>query len=199
MQKKSYGTLPKGAIFFWPTLYITRALSHVALFFVSHAVVSIKKMWFMDKCIWLFCGGWNRPDSPHLCLAERRCENLQSARGLARCKSGPAITWLVDVTIHCTIFQKQFSISPPTSPVLRTKYFKKSLAMENADWTSHWTSIEGAWASWRTCTPITGYFHDKRKTSKENLREVYYLLLKCSQRQCTSLPPISTKSLTIKI
>ena len=29
----------------------------------------------------------------------------------------------------------------------------------------------------RTCTPITGYFHDKTKISKENLRVGYYLLL----------------------
>ena len=43
--------------------------------------------------------------------------------------------------------------------------------------------LRGAWASWRTCTPILGYFHDKIKISKENLRVDYYLLLKCSQRQ----------------
>ena len=47
--------------------------------------------------------------------------------------------------------------------------------------------------------PITGYFHDKIKISKENLRVDYYLLLKCSQIQCTLLPPTWTKSLTIKI
>ena len=41
----------------------------------------------------------------HLYLAGRACENPQSARGLARRKSGPAITWLVGVTIYCTIFQ----------------------------------------------------------------------------------------------
>ena len=28
------------------------------------------------------------------------------------------------------------------------------------------------------CTPITGYFHDKTKISKENLQVDYYLLLK---------------------
>ena len=27
----------------------------------------------------------------------------------------------------------------------------------------------------QTCTPITGYFHDKTKISKENLRVDYYL------------------------
>ena len=59
--------------------------------------------------------------------------------------------------------------------------------------------LRGPWARWRTCTPITGYFHDKTKTSKENLRADYFLLLKCSKRQCTLLPPTWTKSLTIKI
>ena len=51
----------------------------------------------------------------------------------------------------------------------------------------------------RTCAPITGYFHDKTKISKENLRVDDYLLLKCCKRQCTLLPPTRTKSLTIKI
>ena len=41
----------------------------------------------------------------HLHLAGRSCENPQSARDPARCKSGPAITQLVGVTIYCTIFQ----------------------------------------------------------------------------------------------
>ena len=41
----------------------------------------------------------------------------------------------------------------------------------------------------QTCTPITGYFHDKTKISEENLRVDYYLLLKCSKRQCALLPP----------
>ena len=49
------------------------------------------------------------------------------------------------------------------------------------------------------CTSITGYFHDKTKISKENLRVDYYLLLKCSKKQCALLPPTWTKSLTIKI
>ena len=144
---------------------------------------------------------WNRKTffGLHLYLAKRCCKNLQSARGLARCKPSPTITWLVGVTIYCTIFQKQISISPPTSPVFTHKILKKTLAMENADWTNHWTSIERAWAPWQTCTPITGYFHDKTKISKENLPMGYYLLLKCSQRQRTLLPPTWTKLLTIII
>ena len=51
----------------------------------------------------------------------------------------------------------------------------------------------------RTFTPLTGYFHDKTKISKENLRVDNYLLLKCSTKQCTLLHPNWTKSLTIKI
>ena len=41
----------------------------------------------------------------------------------------------------------------------------------------------------RTATSITGYFHDKTKISKENLRVDYYLLLKWSKKQCALLPP----------
>ena len=41
----------------------------------------------------------------YLYLAGRSSENPQSARGPARCKSGPAITWLVGVTFYCIIFQ----------------------------------------------------------------------------------------------
>ena len=39
-----------------------------------------------------------------------------------------------------------------------------------------------------TCTSITGYFQDKTKISKENLRVGFHLLLKCCTRQCTLLP-----------
>ena len=46
--------------------------------------------------------------------------------------------------------------------------------------------LRGPGLSGRACTPITaGYFHDKTKISKENLRADYYLLLKCCKRQCT--------------
>ena len=50
-----------------------------------------------------------------------------------------------------------------------------------------------------TCTSITDYFHDKTKISKENLRVGFHLLLKCSQRQCTLLPPTWIESRTIKL
>ena len=39
----------------------------------------------------------------------------------------------------------------------------------------------------RINTPATGYFYDKTKISKENLRVDYYLLLKYCSRQCTLL------------
>ena len=51
------------------------------------------------------CSNLNTFYGLYLHWAVRCCENLQSARGPARCKSGPAITWLVRVTIYCTIFQ----------------------------------------------------------------------------------------------
>ena len=35
--------------------------------------------------------------------------------------------------LYCTIFQQQFINSPQPRQFLRTKYFKKKLAMENAD------------------------------------------------------------------
>ena len=50
-----------------------------------------------------------------------------------------------------------------------------------------------------TRTPLTKYFHDKTKISKENLRVDFYLLLKCCARQCTLLPPTWSKSLTNKL
>ena len=40
-----------------------------------------------------------------------------------------------------------------------------------------------------TCISITGYFHDKTKISKKNLRVGFPLLLKCCTRQCTLLLP----------
>ena len=48
----------------------------------------------------------------------------------------------------------------------------------------------------RVCTPATGYFYDKTKISKENLRVDYYLLLKYCSRQCTLLSPTRAKLLT---
>ena len=50
----------------------------------------------------------------------------------------------------------------------------------------------------RTCTPSTGYFHDKTKISQENLRVDYYLLRKCCKRQCTSLPLPGQNHLQLK-
>ena len=50
-----------------------------------------------------------------------------------------------------------------------------------------------------TCTSITGYFHDKTKILKENLRVSFHLRLKCCMRQCTLLPPTWTKTRTIKL
>ena len=44
----------------------------------------------------------------------------------------------------------------------------------------------------RTCTPTTGYFYDKTKISKENLRVDYYLKLKyCIAQENVSCFPIA--------
>ena len=48
----------------------------------------------------------------------------------------------------------------------------------------------------RICAPAAGYFYDRTKISKENLRVDYYLLLKYCSRQCTLLSPTRAKSLT---
>ena len=45
----------------------------------------------------------------------------------------------------------------------------------------------------RVCTPATGYFYDKTKLSKENLRVDYYLLLKYCRRECILLSPTRVK------
>ena len=39
-----------------------------------------------------------------------------------------------------------------------------------------------------TCTSITGYFHDKTKIFKENLRVGFHLLLKCCTRNAPYFP-----------
>ena len=48
--------------------------------------------------------------------------------------------------------------------------------------------LRGPWPPRARVLLLTGYFHDKTKISKENLRVDYYLLLKFSQRQCTLFP-----------
>ena len=119
----------------------------------------------------------------HQHLAERRCENLQSARGQARCKSGSAITWLV-------FTPREF---------LRTKYFLK-----NSPWKMLIEQIvefqlRGPEPPGRTSTPKTGNCHDKTIISKENPRVGFHLLLKCCTRQCILFPPTGTLSRTIKL
>ena len=39
-----------------------------------------------------------------------------------------------------------------------------------------------------TCTSVTGYFHDKTKISKENLRVGFHLLLNVARDNATYLP-----------
>ena len=51
------------------------------------------------------------------------------------------------------------------------KILLKKLVIENADWTNHWTSIEG---DGRTCTALTGYFHDKTKSLRKIFRGLLF-------------------------
>ena len=48
----------------------------------------------------------------------------------------------------------------------------------------------------RLCIPATGYYYDKKKISKKNLRADYYLPLKYCSRQCTLLSLTRAKLLT---
>ena len=48
--------------------------------------------------------------------------------------------------------------------------------------------LRGAGSPGRACTPASGYFHEKTKVSKENLREDYYLLKKYCTKQCPYFP-----------
>ena len=54
--------------------------------------------------------------------------------------------------------------------------------------------LRGSGPPGRTCVPITGYFHEKRKIFLVNLQVNYYLLLKYCTRQRTLLSPTWTKS-----
>ena len=50
----------------------------------------------------------------------------------------------------------------------------------------------------QTCTPITGYFHDKTKISKENLRVDYYLLLNVARDNAPYFPLSGPNHLQLK-
>ena len=50
----------------------------------------------------------------------------------------------------------------------------------------------------RTYIPTTGYFHDKTKTSKENLRVDYYLLLKSARDNALYFPLTGPNHLQLK-
>ena len=56
--------------------------------------------------------------------------------------------------------------------------------------------LRGPLPSGRTCSPTTGYFHEKTKISKANLCVDYHVLLKYCRRQYTLLSPTWAKSLT---
>ena len=133
----------------------------------------------------------------HLYLARRCCENLQSARGPARCNSGPGnnMITLVSRRDHL-LYHFSIAIHLHLSNYYATKYFWNKLAKGNVRWTNYWISIEGAWAPWQCMCSTTGYFHEKTKISEENIRVDYYLLLKYCRRQCPKILSTWAKSVT---
>ena len=86
-------------------------------------------------------------------LAGRCYKNPQSARGPLQCKSGPKITWLVNVTIYCIFFNSNTS-SP--CQFLRTKYFKKISSGKLLIEQIIEFELKGPGPPGRTCNSITG-------------------------------------------
>ena len=128
-----------------------------------------------------------------LYLAGRCCKNLQSAGSPAQYKSGPGnnmgrrrdqLLHHVSLTIHLHL-----------AGFTWRNAFEKKLARGNAHWTNYWIWIEGGLAPWPYVCFTTGYFHDKTKISKENLRMDYYLQLKYCWRQCTLLSLLGPNNL----
>ena len=100
-----------------------------------------------------------------------------------------AITWLADVTIHCTFFNNN---SPPPGQFLSNKILKK----KKKSVTARKMLIEqffllsgpGGPLAVYVCTSTTGCFHHKTIVSKEIFFRDCYSLLKCWRRQYFPLP-----------
>ena len=124
----------------------------------------------------------------HLYLAEKYCKNLKMPGAQLNVNPARAITLFVGVTIYRTFF---INNSPPRQFLCNKILLKKvSYSKGNARGTKVW--VERAWAPWPYIIPITGCFHDKTITSKENIGLDCCLLLKYCTRQCTGtlLSPI---------
>ena len=108
-------------------------------------------------------------------------QKSQSARGPTQCKSGLGN-----------------NNSPQPGQFLCNKILLKKKATLRGMFIEQNFESRGPGPPGRICTPITGCFHDKTITSKENFRVDCYSLLKYCRRQCTGtlLPPTWTKSLT---
>ena len=113
----------------------------------------------------------------HPYLARRFCKNFQSTVGPTQCKSSPVnnmvskrnyLLFHFSITIYLHLASFYATILYST--------FENKSARGNAHWTNYWLWIEGLGPTGRTCTPTTGYFHDKTKIFKEYL-QVDYLLL----------------------
>ena len=96
----------------------------------------------------------------------------------------PGITWLVSVTIYIIVhFSITINSHPPRQSLRKKIFFNRlgGMLIEQIFELRRPNRPPG-----RTCSPKTGYFHDKTNISKENLR--VDLLLKYCRKQCTSIP-----------
>ena len=129
----------------------------------------------------------------HLYLAGKYCKNLKVPEAQLNVNSARAITWFVGVTMYSTFFNYK---TPPPRQFFCNKILLKKLATVRGILIEQIFELRGPGPPGCICTPITGYFHDKTITSKENIRLDCYLLLKYCWKQCTLLPPALAKSLT---
>ena len=104
-----------------------------------------------------------------------------------------AMTWSEGVAIYCSFFDNN---SPPPRQFLCNKIYLKKKCYSKGMLIEQIFELIGPRSLGRTCTPVTGCFHDKTIISEENTRLDCYLVLKHRKRQCTLLPPTWAKSLT---
>ena len=112
----------------------------------------------------------------HLYLAERFCENFQSARGAMQCKSGQVSNMISKRNLSIVPFFINNSLPP--CQFLRDNIFlkkKNQLGEILVEQTIEF-KLRGPGPPSRTCTSVTGYFHDKTKTSKGYLRVDYFII-----------------------
>ena len=129
----------------------------------------------------------------HLYLADKYCKNPKVTGAQLNVNPARVITWFVAVTIYCTFFN---SNSPSLRQFLCNKVLLKKLATVRGMLIELNFELRGPGPPGRTCTPITGCFHDKTIISKENIRQDCYLLLKYCRGNARYFPRTCAKLLS---